>query len=155
MPGTSAGPREKGQFLVIKLLGTAAKRGDFTTEEFIRYWLEVHAPISRKVPGVRGYVVNEVLRRSMGEMVSEAFVEQWYDDEEAFDATQGTPELAAAWEDVGKYARTDGTFWLVKEHVIIQPPDNRQGYVKSMGTAYKRDDFTTEAFFRYWMDVHA
>ncbi len=140
---------------MIKLLGTAYKRDDFTTEEFFRYWIDVHAPISRKVPGIQGYIVNEVVRRLMGEMVSEAFVEQWFLDEAAFEATQGTPELAAAWEDVGKYARTDGTFWLVKEHVIIPPPQNRQGFVKTMGTAYKRDDFTREEFFRYWMDVHA
>ncbi|MCC6945887.1 MAG: EthD family reductase [Thermomicrobiales bacterium] len=139
---------------MIKLMGTAYKRDDFTTEEFFQYWIDVHAPISRQVPGLRGYVVNEVVRRLMGEMVTEAFVEQWYDDEAAFDATQGTPELAAAWEDVGKYARTDGTFWLLKEHVIIPPP-TEPGYVKTMGTAYKRDDFTTEEFFAYWMDVHA
>ena len=26
--------------------------------------------------------------------------------------------------------------------------------LKILGSAYKRDDFTTEAFFAYWRDVH-
>jgi uncharacterized protein (TIGR02118 family) len=145
---------EMEKFPMIKCLGTAYKRDDFTTEEFFRYWIDVHAPISRKIAGVKGYVVNEVVRRLMGEFVTEAFVEQWFDDEAAFESSRGTPELEAAWEDVGKYARTDGTFWLVKEHVIIPPP-TEPGYVKTMGTAYKRDDFSTDEFFQYWMDVHA
>ncbi len=139
---------------MIKCIGTAYKRDDFTSEEFFQYWIDVHAPISSKIPGLRGYVVNEVVRRLMGDFVTEAFVEQWFDDEASFEATSGTSELEAAWEDVGNYARTDGTFWLVKEHVIIPPP-TEPGYLKTMGTAYKRDDFSAEAFMDYWLDTHA
>ena len=36
--------------------------------------------------------------------------------------TTSSPELAAAWEDVPRDAKTTGTFWLVKEHVLIPPP---------------------------------
>lgn len=106
---------------MIKIIGTAYKRDDFTTDEFFRYWNEVHAPISAKAPGIRGYVVSEVLRKIGGELEADAFVEQWYDDEAAFERAQATPEAAAAWEDVGRYAKTTGTFWLVKEHVLIPP----------------------------------
>jgi uncharacterized protein (TIGR02118 family) len=115
---------------VIKAIGTAYKRDDFTSEEFIRYWIDVHAPISARIPGVRGYVVNEVIRKLQGELVSEAFVEQWFDDEDAFEASRNSPELKVAWDDVANYARTDGTFWLVKEHVLIPPPV-REGILKS------------------------
>ena len=115
---------------MIKTIGTAYRRDDFTPEEFMRYWLEVHAPISAKAPGLRGYVVNEVVRKLQGELVSEAFVEQWYDDEEAFNAARDTPEVKVAWEDVANYARTDGTFWLVKEHIIIPPPPSGPGLLK-------------------------
>ena len=107
---------------MIKLIGTAYKRDDFTTEEFFDYWRDVHAPNSANVPGVRGYVVSEVVRKLQGELHTEAFVEQWYDDEAAFEAASQTPEAAAAWEDVGNYAKTTGTFWVVKEHVIVPRP---------------------------------
>jgi len=118
---------------VIKTIGTAYRRDDFTPEEFMRYWLEVHAPISAKAPGLRGYVVSEVIRKTQGELESEAFVEQWYDNEEAFMRARETPEVAAAWEDVQRYAKTDGTFWLVKEHVILPPPPYGPGLLKPKG----------------------
>jgi len=107
---------------MIKAIGTAYRRDDFTPEAFMRYWLDVHAPISAKAPGLRGYVVSEVIRKVRGELETEAFVEQWFDDEAAQRRAAESPEVVAAWDDVPNYAKTSGTFWLVKEHVIIPPP---------------------------------
>jgi uncharacterized protein (TIGR02118 family) len=115
---------------VIKAIGTAYKRDDFTSEEFMRYWLEVHGPISAKAPGLRGYVVSEVIRKLQGELETEAFVEQWFDDEEALARAGASPEVAAAWEDVPRYAKTTGTFWVVKEHVLIPPPPRGPGLLQ-------------------------
>jgi uncharacterized protein (TIGR02118 family) len=115
---------------VIKLIGTAYKRDDFTSEEFFKYWTDVHGPISAKAPGLRGYVVSEVVRRLQGELHTEAFVEQWYDDEESWTEAGQSPEVAAAWEDVPRYAKTNGTFWLVKEHILIPPPPRTKGILR-------------------------
>lgn len=112
---------------MIKLIGTAYKRDDFTTEEFFDYWFDVHAPISASLPGLRGYVVSEVTRKLGGELETEAFVEQWYDDEAAWDRASATPTATQAWDDVANYAKTTGTFWVVKEHVIVPPPDRGPG----------------------------
>jgi uncharacterized protein (TIGR02118 family) len=112
---------------MIKAIGTAYRRDDFTPEEFIKYWLDVHAPISAQAPGLRGYVVSEVVRKLQGELHTEAFVEQWYDDEDAFLAAGESAETKAAWEDVPRYAKTTGTFWLVKEHIILPPPPRGPG----------------------------
>ncbi len=111
---------------MIKLIGTAYKRDDFTTEGFFEYWRDVHAPISKQAPGLRGYVVSEVISKLQGELESEAFVEQWYDSEEDFEKAGQSDILAEAWEDVGRYAKTTGTFWVVKEHVIMPPPPRPQ-----------------------------
>lgn len=108
---------------MIKVIGTAYRREDFTSEEFFEYWRDVHAPISAKAPGLRGYVVSEVTRKLQGEMETEAFVEQWFDDEQAYRAAGESDEVTAAWEDVPRYAKTSGTFWVVKEHVIVPPPE--------------------------------
>ncbi len=118
---------------MIKLIGTAYKRDDFSTEEFFRYWNEVHAPISAKAPGLRGYVVSEVLSKIGGELEADAFVEQWYEDEDAWNRAQETPEAAAAWDDVGNYAKTTGTFWVVKEHILIPPPIEGPGILEKQG----------------------
>lgn len=108
---------------MIKVIGTAYKRDDFSSQEFFDYWRDVHAPISAKAPRLRGYVVSEVVRKLQGEVESEAFVEQWFESEKDFEDAAASPEVAAAWEDVPRYAKTSGTFWVVKEHVIIPPPD--------------------------------
>ena len=78
---------------MIKTIGTAYKRDDFTHDEFFDYWMNVHAPISRQAPGLRGYVVTELLRRIGGELEVDGFVEQWYDDEAALERATNSPEV--------------------------------------------------------------
>jgi len=107
---------------MIKTIGTAYKRDDFTHDEFFDYWMNVHAPISREAPGLRGYVVTELLRRIGGELEVDGFVEQWYDDEAALERATNSPAGQAAWADVGNYAKTTGTFWVAKQHIIVPPP---------------------------------
>lgn len=114
---------------MIKLIGTAYKRDDFTTTEFFDYWRDVHAPISARSGPLRGYVASEVIRKIENPNASEGtsldvdgFVEQWWDDEATFDEAMATQNESEAWADVLNYAKPNGTFWLVKEHVYIPPP---------------------------------
>ena len=85
----------------------------------------MHAPISQRAPGLRGYVVSEVDRKLRGTLEADAFVEQWFDSEEALQAASESPEVAEAWADVPNYAKTTGSFWVVREHVIVPPPPAR------------------------------
>jgi uncharacterized protein (TIGR02118 family) len=102
-------------------MGIAHKRDDFTREAFFDYWKDVHAPISAKAPGLRGYVVSEVETILRGKLQVDAFVEQWFDSEEAFIASRESPEVAAALADVPNYAKPTGTLWVVREHVFMPP----------------------------------
>jgi uncharacterized protein (TIGR02118 family) len=107
---------------VIKVIGTAYKRDDFERQAFFDYWRDVHAPISARIDGMRGYVVSEVKEKLMGDLEADAFVEQWWDDEAALARARDSAEMAKAWEDVPNYAKPTGTFWVVEEHVYIPPP---------------------------------
>lgn len=114
---------------MIKLIGTAYKRDDFSTKEFFDYWRDVHAPLSAASGPLRGYVVSEVLHSldnpnatDTGGPPVDGFVEQWWDDEETMNRAHDTPEEAIAWKDVLNYAKPNGSFWIVKEHVYIPPP---------------------------------
>jgi uncharacterized protein (TIGR02118 family) len=111
----------------VKLAGTAYRRDDFTLEAFFEYWRNVHAPISGSVPGVGGYVVSEVRGQVSGKLAPDALLELWWPDEQTFEASGSTPEQAAAWEDVPRYAKTTGTFWLMRESVLIPPPPTGPG----------------------------
>lgn len=116
---------------MIKLIGTAYKRDDFSTQEFFDYWRDVHARLSAGSGPLRGYVVSEVLRKldnpnnpdeDPGAAQVDGFVEQWWDDEESMNRAHATDQEAGAWEDVLNYAKPNGTFWIVKEHIYIPPP---------------------------------
>jgi uncharacterized protein (TIGR02118 family) len=116
---------------MFKVIGTAYKRDDLSTEEFFRYWRDVHAPISAQVEGLRGYVVSEVVSKLQGDLEADAFVEQWYSDEETYRRAEASPEMASAWDDVPKYAKMSGTFWVVRDHVYIPPPITGPGTLSS------------------------
>ena len=115
---------------MIKVIGTAYRRPDFSQEQFFEYWRDVHGPISAKAPGLRGYVVTEVLDRVMGDLQADAFVEQWYDDIESYQRAMASPEVADAWADVPRYALTTGTFWTTREHILIPPPRPEKGLLR-------------------------
>ena len=151
---------------MIKLIGTARRSPDLSMQEFMRYWRDVHAPISASVPGLRAYVVTEVVGQLAGDLEVDAFVEQWFDDVDSYRVAAASDEAAAAWDDVANYARTDGNFWVAREHVLrgraYSDPGllrggtgGEPGRVKMVGAAKRRDDFSVDAFFDYWRDVHA
>lgn len=105
----------------LKILGSAYKLDSFTTDAFFAYWRDIHGPISARAPGLRGYVVSEVVRPLRGTLHADGFVEQWWPDAAVLDAANASPEVAVAWADVANYAETTGTFWLVREHVVAAP----------------------------------
>jgi uncharacterized protein (TIGR02118 family) len=109
----------------VKVIGSAYKRDDLTTRAFFDYWRDVHADISGRAPGLGAYVVSEVLERLGGDIEADGFVEQWWPDRATLDRASASPEVAIAWEDVQKYARPVGTFWITREHVVVPPlPDD-------------------------------
>jgi uncharacterized protein (TIGR02118 family) len=120
---------------VIKLIGTAYKRDDFTTREFFDYWRDTHAAISAKSGPLRGYVASEIITGldnpnnpdKKGEIEIDGFVEQWWDNEEVFYEAMSTANEGEAWADVLNYAKPNGQFWVVKEHVYIPPPISGPG----------------------------
>jgi uncharacterized protein (TIGR02118 family) len=117
----------------VKLAGTAYRRDDYTREAFFDYWRDVHAPISGSVPGLGGYVVHPVHEQLAGEIQPDALLELWWPDRAVFEASGSAPQQEAAWEDVQRYAKTTGTFWLMRESVIVPPPPTGPGTLEVTG----------------------
>lgn len=127
---------------MIKVIGFTSRPGVSRLEDF----LGGGSPIAPDGPGVAGSVVAVVDERTRGTIDATAWVEQWWTDEATFQAW-----LASSRDDGDPVA--DGTYWLTKEHVLRSPAVGA-GAIKLMGTAYRRADFSMDAFFRYWRDVH-
>ena len=45
---------------MIKSLSLLTRRPELSHEEFVRHWLEIHAPLAHSVPDVRRYVQNHI-----------------------------------------------------------------------------------------------
>ena len=48
---------------MIKSFSLLARRPGMSHEEFVRHWHDVHVPMSKDVPGLRGYIVSTVVER--------------------------------------------------------------------------------------------
>ena len=46
---------------MIKSIGLLTRKDGLTHEDFVKHWLEVHAPLAHAVPGVRRYVQSHIV----------------------------------------------------------------------------------------------
>lgn len=107
------------------------------------------APVRSAAPGLQGSIVSEVLGRDRGQLDAAWVVEQWWDGDHLPETlVAGLAEGEQPW-----------SFWATREHVLRSPDADRPQSgigtrLKVLGTAYRRHDFSVDAFFAYWRDVH-
>ena len=86
---------------MIKTIGLLARKPGWTHDQFMKHWVEVHAPLAHAVPGLRRYVQNHILdERTRGDIEALALeidgvAELWFDDRAALEAAARTPEMKA------------------------------------------------------------
>jgi uncharacterized protein (TIGR02118 family) len=66
----------------MKAIILLARRDGDTPDDFRCWWLEEHAPLARRLPGLRKLVFNVV----EGDQPYDGVSELWFDSEEAFEA---------------------------------------------------------------------
>lgn len=108
---------------MIKRLTMWHPRSDVSREEALRYWLQEHARLVGRVPGVRGYVQDHCVESPEGGGVPYAGLgEVWFDGFEAAVEATRTPEWSAVIEDADKFMdlRTVVAAWA-EEHQVLAP----------------------------------
>src|SRR5260370_37460289 len=109
---------------MIKSLSLLTRRSELSHAEFVRHWLEIHAPLAHAVPGVRRYVQNHIEDERRRADIAETFVavdgiaELWYDDRAAMDRANSSPEAKRLHDDGALFIGGIKTF-IVEEKVII------------------------------------
>jgi uncharacterized protein (TIGR02118 family) len=86
-------------------------------DESRRYLLNVHAPLAKKMPGVRRYVMNIVQRPPNREPDYHALAELWFDDRESMKKTFSSPEGEITQKDTEAFAAKMMTLFI-DEHEI-------------------------------------
>ena len=89
--------------------------------EFDRYYREVHTPLVQRIPGVRNIRFGRVVRMEDGSPPPFYLVtDVYFDNPQALDAAQTTPEMAAALADVPRFA-SGGVTIMICEYEDFPP----------------------------------
>ena len=85
---------------MLKMVFLAYRKAGMDTEEFQRYWREVHAPIASKIPGLAKYVQNHSTPGPDGaNPACDGVAEMWFQDATSFE----TPEFEATVADTANF----------------------------------------------------
>ena len=86
---------------MIKTIGLLTRKDGWTHAQFMKHWVDVHAPLAHAVPGLRRYVQNHITgERTRADIPATAVeidgvAELWFDDQATFEAAARSPEMKA------------------------------------------------------------
>jgi uncharacterized protein (TIGR02118 family) len=109
---------------MIKTIGLLTRKSGFTHEQFVKHWVNTHAPLAHKVPGLRRYVQNHITgERTRADIEATAveidgIAELWFDDQAALETAARTPEMKALHADGALFIGRIKSY-IVEEKVIV------------------------------------
>jgi len=109
---------------VIKSISLLTRKDGMTHEQFVKYWIEVHAPLAHAVPGLRRYVQSHILaERTRPDIPAHdveinGIAELWYDDAESMARAMASPESKALHADGALFIGRIKSY-TVEERVIV------------------------------------
>jgi len=90
---------------MIKSISLLVRKPGMTHEQFMKHWVEIHAPLALKVPGLRRYVQSHIVEDRKRPDVPpldveiDGIAELWYDDRESLARALASPEGKALYAD--------------------------------------------------------
>jgi uncharacterized protein (TIGR02118 family) len=115
---------EEGEVTMIKSISLLTRKDGMTHDQFMRHWVEVHAPLAHAVPGLKRYVQSHIVEERTRPDIPTTLVdvdgiaELWYDNRDAMANAQASPEAKALHADGALFIGRIKTF-TVEEHVVI------------------------------------
>ncbi|HZT89134.1 MAG TPA: EthD family reductase [Stellaceae bacterium] len=109
---------------MIKSLSLLTRKPDLTHEEFMRHWVEVHAPLAHAVPGLRRYVQNHIVEERTrpdiptADVAIDGIAELWFDDRAAMDRANASPEAKRLHADGALFIGRIKSF-VIEEKIVI------------------------------------
>lgn len=87
----------------VKRIGLLRRKEGMTDQQFLDHWINVHAEMGRRLPGLRRYAVNFIDRKRFPGFGWDGFSELWFDSEEDLQAAYASPEAVTLMADVGNF----------------------------------------------------
>ena len=110
---------------MYNLVLMASKPDDWTHEQFMTHWVETHAPLAHKVPGLRRYVQSHIRgERTRADIPAphveiDGIAELWFDDQAALETAARTPEMKALHADGALFIGRIKSY-IVEEKIIVE-----------------------------------
>ena len=109
---------------MIKSISLLVRKAGMTHEQFVKHWVEIHAPLALKVSGIRRYVQSHIVDERRRPDIPpigveiDGIAELWYDDRESMTRALASPEMKALHADGALFIGRIQSF-LVEEKEII------------------------------------
>ena len=115
---------------MVKIVYCLRRKAGMSLEEFQKYWLETHAAIARKIPGVKRYVQAHTLGGEMAELMAaghpagatepfDGVAELWFEEDDISKLPSTEGALAAVIDEANFIDFERSVIFLTKEHVIV------------------------------------
>ncbi len=141
---------------MLHLFYFITRRGDLDQASFARHWREVHSPIVRRIPQLRGYLQSHGVAGGPVPARYDGAAEAWVDDFASLDALRESPEYReGALADEPRFIDMDRVEWLVtRDRVFLDGPQS-ETQVKTVSCVRRKEGMSVEAFRRHWTEAHA
>jgi uncharacterized protein (TIGR02118 family) len=109
---------------MIKRASLLARKQGISHEEFVKHWVDVHAPMARACPGISRYSLTIVKSSSTRKDVAafeiqvDGIAELWFEDQAAFDLYQNSPATKRLRDDGATFIGREIDF-VTEEKVVI------------------------------------
>lgn len=109
---------------MIKRASLLARKPGISHEEFVKHWVEVHAPMARACPGIGRYTLTIINSSSTRKDVAafeiqvDGIAELWFKDQAAFDLYQNSPATTRLRDDGATFIGREIDF-VTGERVVI------------------------------------
>ncbi len=109
---------------MIKSISLLTRKDGLTHEQFVRHWVEIHAPLAHAVPELRRYVQSHIVEERRRpdipalDVEVDGIAELWYDDRESMARAMASPESKALHADGARFIGRIKSF-TVEERVIV------------------------------------
>lgn len=109
---------------IIKRASLLARKPGTSHEEFVKHWVEIHAPMARACPGISRYTLTIVKSSSTRKDVAaleiqvDGIAELWFKDQAAFDLYQNSPATKRLRDDGATFIGREIDF-VTEEKVVI------------------------------------
>lgn len=104
---------------MLKFMVVLYRRQGLTRAEFRRHLEEIHGPLARNLPGLKGYKQNHVSEDPKRQPGWDAIIELYFNNWESMETAWASPQGSASDADLPLFADMARSTWSVVDEVTV------------------------------------